>query len=206
MMRSAVVLLFLTALSGLPPEEAARGNQEQETAPDSLALLQQARRAAADMLQSTKQVLLRHLGSGGPVRAIAACADSAPLIARTVSERQGVAIRRVSERWRNPAHIPDPYEKEVLRAFASLRSQGTLTEATEHFAILRDEARPVARYSRSIIVQGMCLSCHGPDSSLSPGLRDLLRQRYPDDHAIGYATGDLRGAVSVTIPLSGRPQ
>ncbi len=29
----------------------------------------------------------------------------------------------------------------------------------------------------------------------------MIDERYPEDQAKGYADGDLRGAVSVTVPL-----
>lgn len=40
---------------------------------------------------------------------------------------------------------------------------------------------------------GLCMSCHGPQDSLAPEVRDALANRYPDDQATGFAAGDLRG-------------
>jgi hypothetical protein len=208
MIRLAMLVFGLAVVSGVSPHHGRIAHPAQDGAPDSLALLQKARAAATDMLQSTRQVLMRHLASGGPAVAIAACADSAPLIGRTVAAKHGLQIRRVSDRWRNAGNIPDPYEKEVLRAFDALMKEGRLSDQTEHFAIIRTGDRPVARYSKPIVVQGPCLSCHGTTQSILPAVRDLLRSRYPDDHATGYAAGQLRGAVSVTIPVGdpeGRP-
>jgi hypothetical protein len=33
-------------------------------------------------------------------------------------------------------------------------------------------------------------------------VRAALEERYPEDDAIGFKPGDLRGAVSVRVPLS----
>lgn len=203
MIRLATLLLGLLVMSGGSPHDARVAHLAQDGASDSLALLQKARAAATDMLQSTRQVLMRHLASGGPAVAIAACADSAPLIGRTVAAKHGLQIRRVSDRWRNAGNIPDAYEREVLRTFDALLKDGRLDDRTEHFAIIRTGDRPVARYSKPILVQGPCLSCHGATRSIAPAVSELLRSRYPDDHATGYAAGQLRGAVSVTIPVGG---
>ena len=36
---------------------------------------------------------------------------------------------------------------------------------------------------------------------LADGVRDLLAELYPEDQALGYEDGDLRGAISVTVLL-----
>jgi len=41
------------------------------------------------------------------------------------------------------------------------------------------------------------LNCHGSESELMPEVNSLIAQKYPDDKATGYRTGDLRGAVSI---------
>jgi hypothetical protein len=43
--------------------------------------------------------------------------------------------------------------------------------------------------------------CHGPVAQIPPAVQDGLRQRYPFDAAVGYAAGDLRGAVSIKQPM-----
>lgn len=42
-----------------------------------------------------------------------------------------------------------------------------------------------------------------PDK-LGPGVADSLKELYPHDQATGYTVGDLRGAVSVKIPIESR--
>jgi len=46
------------------------------------------------------------------------------------------------------------------------------------------------------------LQCHGARDKLAPGVADALKELYPQDQATGYAVGDLRGAVSVKIPIA----
>jgi hypothetical protein len=50
---------------------------------------------------------------------------------------------------------------------------------------------------------GPCLACHGSPKQFDVAVADLLREKYPDDRAVGYKVGDLRGAVSVRVKLVG---
>ncbi|MBI3082695.1 MAG: DUF3365 domain-containing protein, partial [Gemmatimonadetes bacterium] len=61
------------------------------------------------------------------------------------------------------------------------------------------------QYLRPILVDRRCLACHGDPATFIPEVRAVLAQRYPEDRATGYAVGDLRGAVSVRVPLPPRP-
>jgi len=51
------------------------------------------------------------------------------------------------------------------------------------------------------IAAPVCLQCHGEPAKLAPGVAEALKELYPDDQATGYSLGDLRGAISIRIPL-----
>jgi len=51
---------------------------------------------------------------------------------------------------------------------------------------------------RSIATEPGCLACHG--SEVAEPVRAAIAERYPDDHATGFAVGDLRGALWVEVP------
>jgi hypothetical protein len=55
------------------------------------------------------------------------------------------------------------------------------------------------RYFKPIVVQELCLTCHGNKESFSPELKTALKEKYPDDKAVDYRPGDLRGMWSVTF-------
>jgi len=46
----------------------------------------------------------------------------------------------------------------------------------------------------------VCVRCHGDPDDLAPGVADLLAEEYPEDRATGYAMGDFRGVIRVSIP------
>jgi hypothetical protein len=57
------------------------------------------------------------------------------------------------------------------------------------------------RYLKPVVANAMCLTCHGEKAKIPPAVQAVLAREYPDDHATGFSVGDVRGAVSVRIPL-----
>lgn len=144
-------------------------------------------RAAADALTSDLgKRLMAELSAGGPARAVRVCSEIAPEIARERS-RDGVLVRRVSLKTRNPENAPDAWERARLIELE--------TEPKEISA----EVDGSFRYLRPVKVGGTCLACHGDPATIAPEVREILAKTYPDDRATGYAAGDLRGAISVVI-------
>jgi hypothetical protein len=56
-----------------------------------------------------------------------------------------------------------------------------------------------AYYKPIVINNEACLKCHGGLDVNSP-LAKAIKTTYPEDKAIGYKMGDLRGMVVVTFP------
>jgi hypothetical protein len=160
--------------------------------------LDQARAAASALGSELMKTLMRELAEGGPAQAVRVCAEVAPSIAATHSH-DGIQVRRVSLKLRNPANAPDAYEARKLNELALLGEQGDMPE--EIVAVVNEDGRPRLRYLRPISVMSPCLKCHGDRVKMDPEAADLIRQRYPDDQATGYSVGDLRGAISVSVDL-----
>lgn len=157
-------------------------------------------REAADALTADLMSALRaELEAGGPGEAIRVCAEVAQEIAAARSTG-GLTVRRVSRRPRNPADRPDAYELARLEAWNETLTAG---EALPEESIERVETEDGAmlRAMRPITVKPLCLQCHGDPESFSPEVREILAESYPEDEAVGYEAGDLRGAISVTVPL-----
>ncbi|MDR3682839.1 MAG: DUF3365 domain-containing protein, partial [Geothrix sp.] len=71
-----------------------------------------------------------------------------------------------------PENAPDPWERRALESF----ERG----GREYSELVQDQGRPVLRYMGAFLVEPSCLACHA-------------RQ--------GYRTGDIRGGLSITVPL-----
>jgi hypothetical protein len=157
--------------------------------------LERARGAADALGGELMQRLLAELSEGGPVRGVRVCSEVAPAIAGEHS-RDGLTIRRVSLKARNPADVPDAWERAKLEELESLHADGRMPKELYEVA---DGA--TLRYLRPIVVVQPCLKCHGRPEDMDPEVVEVIRERYPDDQATGYARGDLRGAFTVSVNL-----
>ena len=167
-----------------------------DTAPSDEAVAR-ARAAANALGKELQSQLFAALETGGPSRAVAYCADSAQALTARHA-REGVYLRRVSLRVRNPANRPDAVEERQLRYLDSLHRAGSLPGEVLRSRRLSGGER-VVEYARPILVQQRCLACHGDGTQLAPGVREMLTTRYPADQATGYRAGDLRGMISVRV-------
>jgi len=56
------------------------------------------------------------------------------------------------------------------------------------------------RFMKAIPMAANCLQCHGTE--ISPAVSAKLTELYPQDKAVGYKEGDLRGAFVVVKNLA----
>jgi len=160
-----------------------------------------ARGVAQTVLTESRSLLMREMNEKGPAGALQACAAVALDLAKK-HEAEGWRIRRVSDRVRNPADTPDSWEKGVLAAFAAMHAKGQLRPDTEQVEVVNESGRRYLRYMKPITTAApLCLKCHGTPGDIAPDVRARIRELYPGDRATGYRLNDLRGAVSVKIPI-----
>lgn len=114
----------------------------------------------------------------------------------TVEEISGkvVDVRRATLKARNPTNQANENEAAVLRRWTAIAERGEKIPAFE-----TAEEGNFLHYYRPLKVEPMCLTCHGAESSLSPGVRKELKKQYPSDRATGYKAGDLRGLIHVIV-------
>jgi len=51
-----------------------------------------------------------------------------------------------------------------------------------------------------LLVEKGCLKCHGPVAKIDPKVRELIEKKYPEDRAVDFKEGDLRGAIVAEMP------
>lgn len=159
--------------------------------------LQAARKVASSVPPKLLQVLVTEIDKGGPESAINVCRDKAPEMARSASEQTGWTIRRVSLRNRNPKAVPDPWERAALEDFDRRAAAGESPATLEKGEIVSQGTQKEYRYMKALPVQQICIACHGPAESLSPAVTAQLKLHFPDDKAIGYSLGQIRGAMTI---------
>lgn len=160
-----------------------------------------ARRVATSVPPKLVAVLNTEIAKGGPESAIGVCRNKAPEMARNASQQTGWTIRRVSLKNRNPKAVPDAWERAALQDFDRRAAAGDSPATLEKAELVSEGGQSVARYMRALPVQQLCLQCHGQTASMSDAVRAKLTALYPDDQAVGYSIGQIRGAMTIKKPM-----
>ncbi len=143
------------------------------------------------------------MSTDGPVAAVSVCKEAAPAIAKDLSARNHAQVTRVGTRVRNPnMGVPNDWQKAALADFEQRIAKGDKPAELEHWSVATGaDGKAELRYAKAIAVQPMCVTCHGGKDDIPAPLAEKIRLEYPQDQAVGYSVGKLRGAVVVTRPL-----
>jgi len=143
--------------------------------------------AAKDRLVQTMMgELSAALDEGGP-QAIHVCRDTAPAVGAQIQAEHGVLIGRTSHKLRNPANTA-PAWAEVFVADMVAEPVFLAGPNGELGSVL------------PIKLQSGCTMCHGTTEDLSDEMMTAVAESYPEDQAIGFVEGDLRGWLWVEAP------
>lgn len=147
-----------------------------------------------------RQNIAQALKEGGPIRAIDSCNTLAPELNASVADGTLFEVARTALRVRNPDNAPDAWEQANLEQFQKSLAGGADPKTLEVYEIVATkEGQKLFRYMRPIAMRETCLVCHGPN--VAPDVKAEIAKYYPDDKAIGYNVGDLRGAFSIVQQL-----
>lgn len=147
-----------------------------------------------------KAELQHGMQEGGPVNAISVCNMTAQGIASTYSARKGWDVGRTSLKLRNPGNAPDDWERSVLVSFEQRKLAGEDPAKMEYHEVVEQDGEQYLRYMKAIPTAGLCVVCHGTD--IDPYVDARLAELYPEDQARGFKPGDIRGAFTITQPLT----
>lgn len=181
----ALLLACLVACAGCKKDDRVAG-----AVSEARALTDQYRAALQEELTSALQ-------AGGPARAIEVCQVEAPKIGSRVARKEGWTIQRTAFRVRNPANAPNEWQRRGLEVLRERLAAGGEPAGVEWHEV----ADGRLRYMRAIPLGGMCAVCHGQPESIPQEAKAKLRELYPEDQAVGFSVGELRGAFVVTAPL-----
>ncbi len=191
-MKLQILVLGLLAQTLVAPTAAAQSG-EADWVP-------QARAVANSVPPKLLAVLKDEIGRGGPEGAITTCRDQAPAMARAASEQSGWQVRRVSLRNRNPKAVPDAWERAALEDFDRRAAAGEPLAKLERAETVEKDGRTVQRYMRALPTIDLCMNCHGTPDRVNDAVTTRLKALYPDDRAVGYRVGDIRGAMTLARP------
>jgi cytochrome c5 len=194
----ALILLFAAAVVPTKGVSSSTPGEHRVDEDATSAAVARAEAAAGALGKGLLERLTQELHSGSAADAVRVCSEVAPQLARAHSG-DGLTVRRISLKARNPANVPDTLEREVLVEMQALHADERRPVSVTR--VVETEGRAQLRWFRPIVVASTCLRCHGAADEIDPEVRAILAERYPEDRATGYAVGDLRGAFSVTVQL-----
>ena len=159
-------------------------------------MLTQSRTISLGMLKELGQKLQGAMAEGGAVNAIGVCNTQAPEIAGRVSTQNQVKLSRVGTRARNPVMgVPNDWQAKALAQFDAALARGEKPADIEFSETVETANGKEFHFAKPIVLQPMCVSCHGNPEQISPEVKAKLNELYPNDKAVGYQPGQLRGAV-----------
>lgn len=156
-------------------------------------------KATKELMMELKSNLVKSINREGMVGAISFCADKAEEITKEFNNKLiNVKVSRVSEKYRNPENKPDEIDKKVLKYFEEKLREGKLPPY--YITAVKENGKVSYIFYKPLRVNQFCLNCHGSVNKMKPEIVKVIREKYPEDRAINYKPGDLRGAVKVVIP------
>ncbi|MEL6534682.1 MAG: DUF3365 domain-containing protein [Bacteroidota bacterium] len=195
---SYMIAIVLMLVSCQNPEQAQESSTPTKGEPTVVDIMFEQGDSLSQIAQmALGKALKGALQNGGVPEAIPYCNTQALPITDSLGDLFGIEIRRTALRVRNPVNQPIAAERQHLRNYQSMLDRGE-----ELVPQLEGLANNKFLYSRPILLQGMCTSCHGEvGKTIKEEEYALIRDHYPQDSAINFGVGDLRGMWSITFDL-----
>ena len=167
---------------------------EKKKPDDDVALRSKGDSLITQTFDTLRNTLLGAIGEKGFPGAVSFCnTEALPLTNSYVYE--GIIIKRSSDKIRNSANAPDSIEQEILSVYLQMKK-----DKQELKSVLKKDAAGNYHYFKPILLQTMCLNCHGDKTTqIKPDTWESIRQKYPADSAFNYKEGGLRGIWHITF-------
>ena len=142
----------------------------------------------------TKKLLMKNVGEqmqkGGPESALEFCNIEAMPLTKSMSDKHGLVISRVSDKRRNPRNVANQEELKLIEQYKKQLLAGELLKPV----------RTETHYYEPLVTNAMCLQCHGESGkNVQPKLAAKIAEFYPNDLAMGYKENEVRGLISIKM-------
>lgn len=141
--------------------------------------------------------LMGAMQADGVQGAMAYCNLQAYPLTDSLSNEFDAHIIRLAERYRNPDNrLQTDMDRKVFEEYDNMDAERLPT--AERVKLAGDKS---VIFYKPIPLQPQCMACHGPKSAIGEENLAYIRELYPDDKAINFAPGDLRGMWRVEMKL-----
>ena len=145
-----------------------------------------------EIAQATGKTLAGHVKKAiqekGPFEAIEFCSLSAYPLTDSLSNLYQVKISRKAVKYRNPDNKANEKESKIIEGYVQQIETGKKVKPQ----VLKEDGKIV--FYAPIQLQHACLVCHGePQKEIPDTLYRHIKKLYPEDIAVDFKEGDLRG-------------
>lgn len=162
---------------------------------DTALYLDKSATAATELQKALGPQLKSAIAEGGPAHALEVCKQVAQPTTTLVSQgKADMLISRTALRVRNPLNAPDAHSRDVLAKWEKAYESGNHQLEASIDLIGKEIV-----VHRPIVMQEVCLKCHGSEKEMDPALLAELERLYPDDQATDYELGEVRGAFRIVF-------
>ena len=155
----------------------------------------------ADSIAMHAQVtLLSNVASaiekGGTEYAVDFCNTRAMTLTDSIADLYAVNIQRITNKPRNPENYLATAKDSLVwnRMIRYTQEEGKLPAGS-----LESDGADYYYYKPIAMGMPTCVQCHGGANDINPRTKEIINQRYPNDKATGYKTGDFRGLWKVKM-------
>lgn len=126
------------------------------------------------------------------------CINDSKKVTEELNKKYGpkVSVKRVSLNNRNDKAKADEKEKKILEAFDLIQKSDSY-QPDEIIQVVDDNTYKV--YTPIVMNSRDCKICHGMEDTVDKDSKKRFSDLYKNENGYGYKSGEVRGAVVVTI-------
>ena len=127
------------------------------------------------------------------LKAMTFCTDKADELTKEVNTKlpKGVTVRRTALKARSEKNKPDALDVAIMERIIS-DMNNTKVDLGKPLMV---ETPSSYRVYKPLFIKPVCMKCHGNDKTVDPKVKEAISKNYPNDKAINFKIGDLRGVV-----------
>mgnify|MGYP002152759735 CR=1 FL=1 len=185
MWRSITYLWIILALSA-----CSNPKQEPLSEEDKASLMLLGDSISVEMQNVLLQNVAGAIQKGGTDYAVEFCNIHAMQLTDSIAEDLNVYIQRLSDRTRNSANAIQTQDDNL--AWEKIKSE-------KADFLEQHKNGEIYYYKPILIAMPTCLKCHGGKSDIVESTQNIIAQKYPNDKAVNYNMGDLRGMWKIKL-------
>ncbi|MGV0922628.1 Tll0287-like domain-containing protein [Empedobacter tilapiae] len=147
-----------------------------------------------EISNKAQKILLKNVASaietGGTEYAIEFCNTKAISLTDSISKTNQIRIQRLSDKNRNP--------NNAIKTDVDKIAWQRINQNEKEF-LLKGNNNEVYYYKPIILGVPACVKCHGSSVDIERNTQKNIKDKYPNDLAVNYKLGDLRGMWKIKI-------